>query len=339
MGTFKIKNYSISSKQCTIDLDEFCHRLEETISKHGVDKEFTPFINNVRENNQGNLFNCHSNEDFFLSEELENSFFKCLLGEISVGTCLTKYTTIDSLLRLCKDNETAMVSIVGMNDSTECFYASDYLNKKGTKTYLTKPDNYFYGKKTFITSFTRHSDDLTMWRLYGDAAKGIVMTFEVDADVSNGFIIAPVSYGESNETHKELDLIAELLTLELNGRKFDFHNLYIWRHFFKPVQYKTEGEVRLLYFQHDDKKQEWVKTGVGVIAPIAKFTIEDKSKHFEKNKNILYPLKLKEITLGPEMKDVDTNKELIALMLNDSFGWRKEDVIIKESIINNYRTT
>lgn len=328
-------DFSIETQDCEIDVKSFCDIFEGICRKYKNLKELSHFIEQIRDKKTPS-FVCHSSKDFSLTTSMENYFFKCLLGELKKGDSLTKYTTTDNLFRICNDNEIAMVSIVGMNDSKECFYAYDYLKSKGIVPFLTKSDDYFLGSYAYITSFTKHSDNLTMWRLYGDDANGIALTFYLDDELKDGFILAPVSYGEEDGTHKKMDFIAEMQKVKIEGRQFVLNNLYFWRYFFKPVQYKIEEEIRLLYFPEKIEIKKWVKTGVGIISPISIFSILDNSSSKDKSKKP-FPLKLKSITLGPQMTETKTNKEMGQLMLRNCFGCKQEDIEVKESEINNFR--
>lgn len=64
-----------------------------------------------------------------------------------------------------------MNSIVSMNDKTETDFLGDVI-RNYKEEYEQEYDKYLFADKEFITSFTSKIDDLDMWRLYGDNARG-----------------------------------------------------------------------------------------------------------------------------------------------------------------------
>lgn len=329
-----MKKYSLLLQKCFVDVNRFCELLIPILKKYGLEENFSLFIKELRKKGNNETFNSHSPEDFGLTKELETLFFKSLLGEIGENCILTKYTNLDCLFRIVKDNEISMTSLVGMNDSTECYYVDSYLSEHGGITFLTNSDNTYWGTYSFVTSFTDLQDDLTMWRLYGNDASGINIQFKLVGQLKDDFILSPVSYANKDGSHPKLDLIADVQNLAIENMRFAFRCLHVWRYFFKPYQYSVENEIRLLYEKDKpDDQLTWIQTGIGIISSLTIFSIEEKSK----NKHPLYPLVVRGITLGPQFVESNINLEVIKIMLQAKYGWTEKDVKIKTSCINNYR--
>ena len=334
----RVKDLQEDSPKCDICINEFCNILNKICSKNQLDKVLAPFINELKRHTKDELFRKDSQSNrFWLVEKYENLLFKTLLGGIQSAT-IFKYTNAHAIIYTSK-NEQAMTSVIGMNDATESMYADTYLKRKGCDTYLDKDTYALYGSKAFITSFTTKKDDLTMWRLYGDDAKGIAYEYKIDMEsIPENFYLAPVSYADEHEVHKELDLIADMCQEEIDKCKFSFQNLYIWKYFFKPKEYHVEDEIRLLFFSlNPQDKSEWIETGTGMIAPMKKFAVEDKSNSIETKDVVVYPMQMKRIWLGPRMLNIQSNKENISQLLKEVFGWTETDIPIQPSRIQNYR--
>lgn len=330
--------YSLVPQKCRIEISKFCDALIPLLCKYGLKESLTPFLNEVERIGNDEVFDCHSAKDFGLTKRIENSFFRNLLGEVDANNILTKYTSLNSLMRICKDNEIGMTSLPGMNDSTECYYADSYLKRHGNESVFSEPDNIYWGLHTFITSFSGLNDDLTMWRLYGNDASGISLHFKFENNLPADFILSPVSYAKEDGSHPKLDLVGEMQNIIIDGRKLQFRNFYTWRHFFKPYHYNIENEIRLLYMKDkSDEHVAWITTGERIVTSLAKFTVKDKSTDTEGNIHPLYPLAFRGITLGPQFVESGLNVETIKIMLREKFGWLDSDINIKASDIDNYR--
>ncbi len=126
-----------------------------------------------------------------------------------------------------------MNGILGMNDKSEGMYWDEVVGKSNSLINNMLND-------IFISSFCSKRDDLTMWRLYGDDAKGVCLSFRVKEHYDDkNFIIRGVKYApEENEYFK--------LFRELDTNRFIFEDIAEWKCFFKPNEYKIEDEYRLL---------------------------------------------------------------------------------------------
>jgi hypothetical protein len=269
---------------------------------------------------------------------LENIFFQSLLPEFT-ETTIFRYTTVSSLESMLKFNTFRMSGIVGMNDPTEVDYV-DYL-VYGWRQPLDEwtPEKVEEINSVFITSCSEKEkeDDLTLWRLYGDDSKGVSLKLKVNNDcIKQNMIVAKVSYGEKDGTHKQIDLIKKL-AVEFNqftSARFEFKTYHIWKHFFKPYQYEVEKEVRLLYIKNDDIKpikEDWVITfGDKIFNPIVDFKLNAKG----------FPLEIQEIILGPNTPEKNVNKAQLAEYIRQlrlKPDYLISDLIVKISSINNYR--
>ena len=181
-------------------------------------------------------------------------------------------------------------------------------------------------------------DDLTMWRLYGDDAKGISIEYENPKSLPEDFLFAKVSYAESKEKHSKLDFIGELVNGKIGNRSFRLKQWGQWQHFFKPFEYAVEHEVRLLFFGNhfiyenvQEFEKKWIQTEQGITAPIAVFPCR------QAKDKIQFPLKIKGITLGSRLPDKETNKLLIKVHLEETAITSGEKVDVHVSKIDNYR--
>jgi hypothetical protein len=272
-------------------------------------------------------------------DSLENRFFKSLLPDFK-GSIIYRYTTVSTLESMLKNNTFRMNGINGMNDPTEIDYADSIVFGGRRPLVEWEPSEVEEINKVFITSCSdaRKRDDLTLWRLYGDDSKGVSLKLKVEnaTKLSNKMIVAAVSYGARNGEHKELELIKQFADefFKLRRVKFLFKNYNIWKHFFKSHHYEVEKEVRLLYLKNDyatPMSDGWVVTySDKIFNPTVDFKLNDES----------FPLKLQEITLGPNMPEKNVNKAQISeyirqLQLNPDYNITGLNIRI--SSINNYR--
>lgn len=329
---------SIIPQKCRIDIKVFFTEVEKICDRLGLTEKMSPFLSYIQKDTE-DLFYTQDQDDFELNEHAERMFFQCLLGEIQSNEIITKYTSLDNLLRICNDNEIAMVSILGMNDSTECSYTDNYLKRKKRELPIRRADQYYLGAYAFITSFTLQHDNLTMWRLYGENARGISIDFKIKNDLKDNFFLAPVSYAESNGRHTELDLLTEMQNIIVNNKRFKYWDLLVWRYFFKSFDYSIEKEIRLLYAPLTSiSGVTWFKTDIDIVAPLAKFCIDDLSSADKKNLHPIYPLQVCGITLGPQFGRTSDNENIIPIMLRNKRSWTDIFVPVRPSTIDNYRS-
>lgn len=268
---------------------------------------------------------------------LDSSFEQKLMFEL-IGTVenevFCRYTSISSCIRILQDQKASVCSIVCMNDKSECYYVDQYLNgEKGERLLSDMSDaevedlnQYFIMSCSEIDRY----DKLTMWRMYGDEAKGVCIEYHINDILKSDskFFLAPVSYGKKDGIHPELDFLKRLG----NGTqiKIILQNMNLWKHFFKPYDYIDENEIRLLYQDSDKTKYKWIISGDGVLCPVIEFCIEQ-------GKN-MFPLTIEAITLGPKSRERHTNVAQLKLFAKEkkieSYNGK---IGFKLSKIDNYR--
>lgn len=241
----------------------------------------------------------------YLDENDEREFFRALLDPYTEDY-ICRYTTFETLERILREKKQSVCSIVCMNDETECYYADEYLEKKGGKNEKDVLEtDYEELNKCQISSCTHImlADKLSLWRMYGDDGKGVCLKFKINKDLlkEKGFYLYEMSYAFPKEDeHKDLNVVSELKQLRVRDYLFEFKAWHIWKHFFKPIHYIDEREVRLLYIKQDADQFKWIRTSnSNILAPVIEFGIEKGRNEF--------PFVLSEIILGPKFPEAATN--------------------------------
>lgn len=276
--------------------------------------------------------------------EIEDKIMLTLLGgELPEGSFVCRYTTLDSLFKMIDGTKHAMCSPVSMNDKHECDYADSFMpwhvNRSRGEVEIEADNSYFL----LSCSDINESDDLTMWRLYGDNAKGVCIEYAVDADKldNDRYILGRVSYGKRNKggkvDHPELSFLSFMLSQPISsGWYFTLSKWYIWKFFFKSWTYRDENEIRLIYIPDISNNDEydrikWYKdqsNGIFnrlVLIPIALQDRED------------FPLNLSKIILGPQSPEVGRNREQIWYMAQQKGIDTTISFSVEPSGIRNYR--
>lgn len=250
----------------------------------------------------------------FFDEETTNRFFCKLLEPRERVSTVYRYTSLKTLFEILKRKKYRLNGIVGMNDPTEIDYFEDYV---GADFF-----NFSHKEKNdiFISSCSALGDDLTMWRLYGDNAKGVCIEFDVRWNVE-GFLKQMVSYANKNKVDEKLEIVKALI--EMN---FELKGLEKWKHFFKPYEYSVEQEYRILFektFEQGDENRSWVVTNDNnILNPVYDIGLQGK------------PMNMTKIILGPKCPEKDTNERQIRALMNE-LGISGIDVC--SSKIKNYR--
>lgn len=289
---------------------------EYDFSLDGLDKE--ELLDDYTENVNG---------DIVLSIDGETALFKFLLGKVQ-ETEICRYTSFHSLMRILNTKKASVCSIVGMNDKSECYYFDSYIGNNGVMDFVTVPPSAVHElNSNFIMSCSGISrkDKLTMWRMYGDEAKGVCLVYKI-GDMGSKFILAPVSYANEDGSHPKMDFIKDLQ----EKLHIVFSSLDVWKHFFKPFEYADENEIRLLYKESHVSKYKWIQATGDILCPIVEFSIDKANNSF--------PLVLKEVCLGPKCAEKDVNRsqlEMYANQLNIQFVGSK--LKVEASTIDNYR--
>lgn len=278
-----------------------------------------------------------SNSIIYMDDDFERDFFLHLLGEYKKDN-ICRYTSLSSTIRIIRERKASVCSITCMNDKSECYYADQKLNGANGELLLSNLPLYETEElnRYMIMSCSDISlkDKLTMWRMYGDDAKGICFEYSIDKEImqDRGFYLARVSYAESDGTHPSLDFIKRCLNITINNCKFQFRNFNIWKHFFKPYDYIDEQEVRLLYQckKGDENNYKWIVTGDQIISPVMEFDIG--------NGNNKFPLIINQLILGPKSPEKHTNAPELNLFANSQNIFSHIGKInVELSKIENYR--
>lgn len=277
------------------------------------------FINSFLDKNEkpAIIFNTSNGYDF--SEDFKNLILDSQESHTE-NEELCRYTSLSSLFRQISNDQHSMASLEGMNDTTEINYVDDCLkaSKEAKKSHEKHKAD--FGNNYFILSLCgkEQIDNLTLWRLYGDDSKGVCIVYEpVPTKLPEGFIMKKVVYDEKllNILKKIIDRISP--NCEENQAKKNKTIFYYvstddaWKHFFKPKEYKTEKEIRLLLDKRDAKSsftEKWIhNTTYNIIHPILLFDKLQAENNF--------PLKIKEIILGPNMPEAELNQKQLTQLL------------------------
>ena len=268
----------------------------------------------------------------FSSPSAEDAFFAHLLNG-KIPTKLCRFTTRHNLFLLLKDGKQNMCSIVCMNDKSEETYADKKIGSGDSWEKLLLENN-----NCFILSMLpqEKSDDLTMWRLYGDDAKGVCLNYEIKEKqrgrkLKGDFYISSVSYGESAKKHRELDFLCGVGLINLNHWQFQFNRLHIWRHFFKSFRFKDEKEVRLLYLTDGKNKEEkqWIENSEsGIVSKMLLFPMRPTDT---------FPLTLTNVIVGPKAPEPKKIAEQFGFIVSQEWDNYTAPILVSPSDIKEYR--
>lgn len=277
---------------------------------------------------KADCFNCDpkSATISFISYKHEDLFFRKLLPTKRIGN-MCRYATIESAFRLLKDKKQNMCNILCMNDKSEGIYADKIVFGRAPDS---KEKAFAESDNCYIVSMMDNSmeDNLTMWRLYGDDAKGVCISYGNKKTLMNNFFLARISYGKlikGREVHKELDFIRKIHHCDFGGGwRFVFNRWGIWKHFFKSYHFCDEDEIRLLYLdQNDDRASfEWIKNSNSqIVTKMQLFSFGD------------FPLDVKNIKVGPKSAE----PEIIRRQLKRLAQTQKINISVGTSRIEIYR--
>lgn len=286
-------------------------------------------------------FDQNSNSYYFSDNDggitsFENQFFNKMFGEFN-DTQICRYSPLKTIFDMLSYLSFRMSGLVGMNDKSEVNYVESYLNRGAGIVSVGKPlikehyNTIIAINNRYITSCSGidRKDDLTLWRLYADDAKGVCLVFDVKKkNLSKNILLQKVKYADVNGNHKELDFLRTIKeeVERLTGFKFEFRNLGYWKHFFKAHDYAIEEEIRLLIIDNDSLvklKTDWVMTYThSIFNPVIDFKLNSKK----------FPIQLRSIVLGPKCPEQETNFVQIGEMIR-----RKKKEIRAKSIDSNLR--
>lgn len=264
----------------------------------------TTFISKIKFDYSSNVFFFSGRNN--KANSFENQFFNKMFGEFN-ETQICRYTSFSTLFSMMNYLSFRMNGLVGMNDKSEVNYVDTYLN--GIEKPISKlhHNSVIALNKRYITSCSKISrkDELTLWRLYAEDGKGVCLTFKIiKKNLNDKILLQKVKYADSNGNHKELDFLKQIKeeVEKKTGFNFEFRNIGVWKHFFKPYDYAIEEEVRLLIIDDSTLNQidsDWVVTYThSILNPFIDFRLNSKT----------FPIQLSEIILGPKSPEQDSNK-------------------------------
>lgn len=273
------------------------------------------------------------NKTFHFSESdsvkaSENKIISALLSCPNKDEKLYRYIPLRTLYEILINKTIRMSGIAGMNDKTEQNFADKYIYGENSEKWSICNMNTSPNITKYITSCTDLKDNLNMWRLYADDAKGACLVFSQKSMNQEYFMLQNVMYSDSDRKNEGLDFLKSIVDdVKETGENFTFCSMSHWKHFFKPHDFSSEREVRLIFF--DNKKyhrrrikREWVLTyDNSIFNQVVDFPID------------LFPLKLEGIVLGCKCPQVETNIKQIELLLKE----KKLDLDVSRSKIECYR--
>lgn len=266
------------------------------------------------------------------SEDYEREVFNSIIEDVPKGELVYRYTSLSSIVKTISSGNYRLNCIVAMNDKSEVNYVENYMSDKDDCEEIDESIIKFANNR-FISSLTERGDDLTLWRMYTENASGVCLVFKALSNMKeSGLMLKRVSYAEKGRNHPKLDMLERLIKIlqeELNVT-FKYSYLYLWKHFFKPYEYKDEREVRLLYYSKDPQRKWDINSSNGILSPYVEFPL---FKHL--------PIELCRIIIGPRTSEKDLNKVQLQTTCKDAalnFQERKfSSVSVSTSQIRSYR--
>ena len=226
-----------------------------------------------------------------------------------------------------------MNGLPGMNDKTEGLFAWDIIYKSDSTDNQNERRRNDEINNAFIVSFSDEDscDDLTLWRLYGDDAKGVWCEYEIiEEKLRDRFYLGKVNYIDKKSNNDTISdpLLKQFKEIVDNSDLpyIDFSPIIF---FYKNKAFEVENEVRLLVDNKNDKNynnpqydRNWVLTNSNNIPnPYIDIPLNE------------IPLKLVKIFLGPNINDADTISSQLETML-EQIGINAE---VQLSNIETYR--
>lgn len=261
---------------------------------------------------------------YFLRQNKEIKIIDYFLvkNEIDKEQEVVKYTSLQTLLATLTSGKIRINSIVGMNDKTETNFMIEMI-KNFRESIEKEGDEYILANRKFITSFSRKKDDLNMWRLYGDNARGVCLVFAPKSPQDGS--LRKIKYvAEGDELMLKINKL--MTALKEKNINFCFNKILSNQHFIKHEDYVNEDEYR--YYLESDKPAGWyINNDNNVMTPYVE-------KDLFGNGANSFPFQLKSIILGPAMVAQDVNFFQIKTLLNVN---RIFSINIEKSKISSYR--
>ena len=293
---------------------------EDVISKKEMVLESIKDVYEITISKDDILYN-FAEKSYVLKKDIERLILKELLPEKDIKTKeIAKYTTFETLLSILQSGKIRMNSVVSMNDKTETDFLEDVIRnyKEDNERDI---DKYLFADRDFITSFTKRIDELDMWRLYGDNAKGVCMVFE-RVNMADDKLYK-IKYINPEEDLSKVEQLFD--NLKDKNIRFSLNLLKEYRHFLKHSDYISEDEYRVL--ESSKKPDGWfVNCDNRILTPY----LEREVKRVDRVK---YPFRLHKIIVGPAFMVKEVNIMQLFYMSYQS-GFSLE---IANSTIESYR--
>lgn len=309
-------------------IDEIAFDLKILARKKHVWTLIHRFVENLK---SGDVERDTESPTYYFSADAEDALFLNLLEPLS-NKKLCRYTTLNSLFDLLDKKSQNMCNIVCMNDRGEYRYADEYVYGRypqlGSKDFDELDSCYILSLLDM-----KKEDDLTMWRLYGNDAKGACIAYEAREPILGGkdgkFFLANVSYGLENGTHPKLEFVKVMISeLSKRGWSLRLRRWNIWKHFFKSHHFAVEKEIRLMYYdapnpRTGEKDFKWIKNSDSQI--VTKMQLFDYAN---------FPLKIDFARIGPKCQEAELLARQFSIM---GKGPLSEIFSVKCSAIQDYR--
>lgn len=278
------------------------------------------FINKKNKVIKSILKSKHSYETLLLNVLIDD------LEEKEGKILLFRYSTLDAIFSTIKHFTYRLNGIQGMNDQKEGLFLFEELFKNNQNFNDRIND-------IFISSCSTKSDNLTMWRLYGDNSKGAAITLELTDDYKKKpFYIKKLYYKNFDRIKSKI----QLLNAQINELGYDLESrmFSLFPFFIKSNHYDVEAEVRILYDKslngdNTTTKCEWgISEPYKIIRPYVDIKI---FKEHNQEYNEISPFRIKEIILGPNCPFSQRNIEQIKYYLTVN---GLNDIVVRASKID-----
>lgn len=310
---------------------ELFKRLDKTFLIHENQNQYKALVENYRNRN---IFKesviAESNVTF--EEDFDLNLLQLFISSEKQRSKYYHYTSFASLASILISGKIRLSCIVGMNDSSEIYFADNILGFRKPESKVNQ-NRINYANDRFLLSFSTRLDDLNQWRLYGDDGKGVCLEFH-HHDLTDEykypkgpFIFGNVLYnpGLADVLKKSFSKIGKSF-----GRDFILDHIYLWRNFFKAADYAPEEEYRVIFFnsknRYSNEKINWDMNKLGIFNSYVELNV------FTAHPNI-FPMKITKIILGPKVAEQNIN-----IMQLEYFKRKKKYAFdIEISKIKSYR--
>lgn len=309
------------------NIDELIEIIFHTDTDHEKDRICT-LIESVFNRIINNDDICYDfiSESYFLSEKEEESIISSILPRKAVDEIeeIARYTTFETGFEIIRNGNIRMNSLVSMNDKSETDFLPELVSNFEDET-EEMYDKILLADRKFISCFTTKIDDLDMWRLYGNNARGICLVFKRTPKDD----LYKISYiNPSSAVVKEMNSFMDKLKDDKIRFKFILFQKY--RHYMKHNDYKSEDEYRFLV-ESNNSNGWYINKENNILTP---FASRELKKSLNDNQPNSYPFMLYKIILGPSSANSYTNIIQFYDLIKD-IGY--DEMIISESSIKSYR--